>query len=483
MNGGSALIVTPTDDGRKQLDEIRSTPPALLSCPDVKEDLGTEIVVDLLRSAWLVESARALIYGRRAGSGGATADFEERAAKRAQIVERSLEEAGGTTDPELVEPHAAWMMGLIGEGSEEVPLADLFLTRLGDWVLAHATPFLASGENEYEKLAEADKAQLEFPTSLPSPPPYEELDVPQVDPQGEVLFRFGILGDLHIGSKRAEEMATAAVKELNESGAEIVVQLGDMTDHGDRAEFESASEILEKLQMPWATMMGNHDVFSRTEQRLSGREYYPRSFGREPDGVVMEHKGFRFAVLDSAEHGASPFAPFDLVTGAFVEGPGGAVVRGSLSEPQHEILADLAAPDTAPAFIFLHHPPQPFTSFPPVLFGLRDQDSGRLHATCDSGNVWGVFAGHTHRNKRPRTFGDVPVQEVGIPRDFPFGYALVDVWADGYAYRFVQIGRDDLVRPATEETGLLFRRYARGSGEDLAFTWTRSSPPSSSDGA
>jgi hypothetical protein len=64
------------------------------------------------------------------------------------------------------------------------------------------------------------------------------------------------------------------------------------------------------------------------------------------------------------------------------------------------------------------------------------------------------------------------VQEVGIPRDYPFGYALVDVTKDGYAYRFHQLG-DDLVRKPAEETGTLFRRYAEGAGEDLAFVWKR----------
>jgi 3',5'-cyclic AMP phosphodiesterase CpdA len=436
------------------------------------EDFGQDIVIDLLRSAWLVDAARTDIYSRWAAEDAKYAEYEDRARRRARLIEETLSETGGKTDPDLVDPHAGWMRSMIGEGPKDMALSDIFLIRLGDWVQAHATLFFSDGKDEYESLANQDKQGLEFPSSLPEPPPYEPLQIPQVEAPGEVLFRFGILGDMHVGSERADAMTEAAVKELNESGAEIVVQLGDLTDTGAREEFETASKILKKLEMPYATMMGNHDVLSRSEQRLSGRDYYPTSFGREPDGVLLEHKDFRFAVLDSAEHGASPFAPFDLLTGGFTEGPGGAVVRGSLSVPQHEILADLAAPDSGPAFVFLHHPPQPFVSFPPVIFGLRDEDSGRLHAVCDSGNVWGVFAGHTHRNKRPRMYGDVPVQEVGIPRDYPFGYALVEVTKEGYCYRFVQLSDEDLVRPAAEQTGELFRRYAEGSGADVAYTWT-----------
>jgi hypothetical protein len=122
----------------------------------------------------------------------------------------------------------------------------------------------------------------------------------------------------------------------------------------------------------------------------------------------------------------------------------------------------------------LHHPPQPFTGFPPVLFGLRDADSGRLHATIDSGNVWGVFAGHTHRNARTRDFDGVPAQEVAMPRDYPFGYALVDVSRDGYAFRFVQLSDRDLLERAYRKAGVIHRRYGRGTDEEIAFVWRRS---------
>ena len=190
---------------------------------------------------------------------------------------------------------------------------------------------------------------------------------------------------------------------------------------------------------------------------------------------MLEHKGIRFVALDSVEHAISPFPAFDLVSGSFLDGPGGAIVRGALSVPQHEILADVAAPGAAPAFVFLHHPPQPFTAFPPILFGLRDADSGRLNAVADSGNVWGVFAGHTHRNARTRTYGTVPVHEVGIPRDFPHGYALVDVTDEGYAYRFVQLSNDELVRAAAPKVSAIHHRYASGQPSERSFVWT---PPS-----
>jgi predicted phosphodiesterase len=439
----------------------------------VENNLAEEVVVDLLRSGWIIETSRAAVYGHWASEEAAFEASAARASARAAVIGTALEEHGREPDEDYVERHANWMRALGGSGPNEAPLGRFFVARLGDWVEAHVAGFLGARGDRVRELGEEERATLEFPSDLPAPPPFEPLEVPEVEPPGEVVLRFGILGDLHIGSERAEELARAAIADLNASGAELVIQMGDITDRGERMQFEQAVKILEGLDMPWLTMMGNHDVFSYEEERLAGREYYGNSFGREPDGVMVEEKGFRFAVLDSVEHGASPFGPFDLVAGALQEGPGGAIVRGALSVPQHEILADIAEPGAPPAFVFLHHPPQPYTGFPPLLFGLRDADSGRLHATADSGNVWGIFAGHTHRNSRTTEFGRVPAHEVAIARDYPFGFAIVDVTERGYAYRFQQISDETLLEEATRATLDIFQRYGEGALDERAFVWER----------
>jgi hypothetical protein len=435
-------------------------------------DLAADLIRDLLRSSWVIERARAHVYERWSRTEASYSESSARAESRAGVVAGALEELGRQGDEQLVVPHADWIMSLIGERPKDVALGPLFLARMGDWVEAHTSPFLLATDAErLRSIGDAERSTLTFPDSLPPAPPFEPLEIPAVEAPGEVLFRFAILADMHIGSQAGEERALEAIKDINASGAELTIQLGDITDHGEKEEFELAGRVLSSLEMPVTTMMGNHDVYSINEQRLSGREYYGATFGREPDGVLLEHEGFRFAVLDSIEHGASPFGPFDLVTGTFLDKAGGAVVRGSLTPPHHDLLAEIAEPGSPPAFVFMHHPPQPFTSFPPILFGLRDEDSGRLHATIDSGNVWGVFAGHTHRNARTRTFGTVPAQEVGIARDFPFGYALVDVTASGYAYRFRQLSNEGLLREAYTGVGEIQRRYGAGGEDARAFTW------------
>lgn len=437
------------------------------------QTLAEEVLADLLRSSWIVETARASVYERWSRDHPEAERSRARALERASLIADVLKERGLETDEDYVERHARWMLSLAGAGVDESSLGRLFVARLGDWVDAHTSGFMDERGARMRSISEEEHETLSFPDSLPEPPAFAPFEVPEVETPGETKLRFGILGDLHIGSEGAEDLVRAAIRDLNAADPDLVVQLGDLTDRGERDQFETAVQVLGELEVPWVTMMGNHDVFSYQEARLSGREYYPNAFGREPDGVVLEEKGFRFAILDSVEHGASPFGPFDLVTGSLQEGPGGAVVRGSLSAPQHEILADVAAPGAPPAFVFLHHPPQPFTGFPPLLFGLREADSGRLHATADSGNVWGIFAGHTHRNSRTTEFSGVPAHEVAIPRDFPFGYALVEVTDRGYAFRFHQISDEELVRAAYGKTLDIFMRYGEGAPDERAFVWER----------
>ncbi|MGH2698980.1 MAG: metallophosphoesterase family protein [Actinomycetota bacterium] len=434
-------------------------------------DPQQDVITDLMRSAWAVETARALVYRRWIDVDARFDASARNADETAGIFERELGERGRRTDVAIAEAHAVWITSLVGRDPSE-PLADWFVARLGDWVGAHAGDFLSEGAGRLKELHERDKTILGVP-ELPVAPPYEPVASPPVEPPGEVLFRFAILGDLHIGSPTGEDMTRAAIADINASGAALTIQLGDLTDHGNRNEFASAAALMTELATPWEVITGNHDMYSTDEERLAGRAYFTEHFGRAPDGHMVEHQRHRFVLLDSAEEVASPFAPYNLVTGQFMDGNGGAIVRGALTAPQHELLAEVATPGAPPAFVFLHHPTQPFTSFPPIVFGLRDADSGRLRAVCDSGNVNGIFAGHTHRNRLSGRLGEVPVTEVAIPRDYPFGYGLVDVTAGGYAYHFHQISNEELLRQSYPLSGQIHRNYARGRDGDRAFSWTR----------
>jgi hypothetical protein len=429
--------------------------------------LSDEIRTDLLRSAWLVESARAEVYGSWAAEAPPFEAASSRAIRRAAIVENSLLARVRRTDSELVSPHADWMRSVAGPSPLDEPLSVLFLVRLGDWAGAHIAPYLDGGAEELQALLEEDRNAVEFPSQLPPLPEFEPL--PAAEPAGSgVRLRAAVLSDLHVGSRWGEASARAAVKAINSSGADLCIQLGDLSEAGEVSELSLAREVLSGLAMPWHCVIGNHDAYSRSEGALT--EHFGATFGRRPDGALIEHDDVRFCLLDSAERSLSPFSSFNLLTGEFTAGQG-SVERGSLTATQHDILAEVSASGGAPTFVFLHHPVQPFTSFPPIIFGLRDVDSGRLHATCDSGNVWGVFCGHTHRNARTRDFDGIPVTEVATPGGFPFGYGLIDIASDGYSYRFVQLSDRDLVAEMHAQTNAFLHRYGLGPQKARRFEW------------
>ncbi|CAN5735692.1 hypothetical protein BH18ACT15_BH18ACT15_00920 [soil metagenome] len=439
--------------------------------------LPPDLIRGLLRAAWIVERARTNVYERWAGEATRFRAWAERTSERSAIIAEELAARNGEPDHSFVAPHTRWMESVTGATPTEVPLAEMLLVRFGDWVQAHTVHFLAGSVERFRALGEMEHSSVVWPSQLAPASPFEPVKTPRVEAPGSARLRIGILGDLHIGSPGSEELVGAAVHDLNASGAQLVIQLGDVADHGERTEMEAARNLLSGLDMPWEVIIGNHDVYSVSADRLSGSGDFTEVFGRSPRGRVIEHAGWRMLLLDSAANMPSPFAPFNLLTGSFAEGRGGAIAQGAISVEQHDLLADVADPDAGPAFIFLHHPPQPFTAFPPLIFGLDERDSGRLHAVTDSGNIWGVFAGHTHRNARLHAFSDAPVQEVSAPRDYPFGYALLDVGDDGYTFRFLQISDRALLQRAYEGAGAAQRRYSVGRPEERAWSWRRSSLP------
>lgn len=75
------------------------------------------------------------------------------------------------------------------------------------------------------------------------------------------IFHFS---DMHAGSKKhfREENMNHIIKEINEGEYDLAIFSGDATNEGQRHEYEKASEMLGKIEVPLISIPGNHDARS-----------------------------------------------------------------------------------------------------------------------------------------------------------------------------------------------------------------------------
>ena len=129
-------------------------------------------------------------------------------------------------------------------------------------------------------------------------------------------WTFAVLTDLHIGwgipdygqpgysesdSEPGQdyfmtERLNAAVNRINERKAEdnikFVIILGDITDTAEYSEFLKAREILNKLEIPYLPVIGNHDIVPYISDPTLDPDY--RAFGTFPTGIKTWVEGEMF---------------------------------------------------------------------------------------------------------------------------------------------------------------------------------------------
>lgn len=112
-----------------------------------------------------------------------------------------------------------------------------------------------------------------------------ETNINEDIPESEYKFSFVHLTDIHIGEGQGDygtpgylndtmpvgdvgysaERLRKAVNWINENaeakGIRFVLVTGDITDSGERSEFEKAKEILNALKIPYVPTIGNHDIW------------------------------------------------------------------------------------------------------------------------------------------------------------------------------------------------------------------------------
>ena len=191
------------------------------------------------------------------------------------------------------------------------------------------------------------------------------------------------ISDLHItppgvlayGRVDTAAALTRSIDTLNRLSPQpdLVVISGDIANSALPEEYERAKTLLEKLQMPFAAIPGNHD------RRIPMRKALPDPGYRAPESAlnaVRRIGRLDILLIDSTVPGA-PHGELDAATLAWLDGA-------------------LAASATRPALLFLHHPP--FKTGIVYTDAMRLRNADALAALLKRyPRALLVAAGHVHR--------------------------------------------------------------------------------------
>lgn len=103
--------------------------------------------------------------------------------------------------------------------------------------------------------------------------------------QGQNSYKIGLISDSHTSYDDLSDVVEL-IKQDNEIS--FVIHGGDMTDGGMIAEYSIFYKIMEKLKLPYFTVIGNHDCLA------NGRTIYNDQYGAENYSFVFRNSKFVF---------------------------------------------------------------------------------------------------------------------------------------------------------------------------------------------
>jgi 3',5'-cyclic AMP phosphodiesterase CpdA len=281
-------------------------------------------------------------------------------------------------------------------------------------------------------------------------------------PPGRLLSRIATISDLHVGetsfgrlprsTSSADPAAAhpmvctrAALYELREWGAELLVVKGDIAHANREAEYDLAGALLANAGLAIMVLPGNHDGGNHR--------------GHDPATTLARYG------IDLVQSVAAVDVPGLRVVGVDTRT---SKQIGTVTRTTGAVL-DAIGTAGGGALITLHHQltTAPFPTYPPP--GVPAKDSRHfLDAVAATNPDVVVTTGHTHRH-RHRHHGPVLITEVGSTKDYPGTWAGYLVYEGGIVQTVRRVMAPDAIR-WTEQTGRMF-----------GGAWSRWSPGQLSD--
>lgn len=288
-------------------------------------------------------------------------------------------------------------------------------------------------------------------------------------PPGRELFRMATVNDVHLGDPHFGHMPTvphppdgeeppperclrAAMAELAEWGAQLVVAKGDITDHGSPEEWALAAGLLSAPGIRVEAVPGNHDVGAEATDGTGVLAEAGISMHAGPPWAA-DLPGIRLVTVDTTVAGRN---------------------SGTITEHAGEV-ARLVDEGGGPALVAMHHHPQrrPLPTHPPR--GIPGTEAVPfLDGLAGANPATMVVTGHSHRHRRHR-WGPLTVAEVGSPQDYPGTWAGYVVHEGGIRQVVRRVAAPEAIAWNESTRGCFFGlwgRWSPGTLDQRCFTVT-----------